>query len=238
MKRNRNRSNKHSAIWPSHTLFPVLKRSKNIIFLLSFFILGILVRTLSGNAPISPNLVYSPGIREKIPGTRTPEAAVKSFFLSIDSGDFETAWELLLEPDWTEPGVSVLYRDSVSRDFAHLYGWTEKEDFVKRSKSELGVRGTGVTLNNIEARIKCTLDPKKLSEDYSLDSVKEAYIVEVSGNILGACSIFRWQKELHVLLVGKRYKVLLSGTKPENSFYYQSWFASIERVGDLKGAAK
>jgi hypothetical protein len=205
------------------------------VYLLILLILGIILRILSGNTIVFANLVYSPGSKTVYPGTKTPEDTVKSFYLSIDSGDYEKAFELILEPDWTGNDLAALYRQEVEAAPALFLGWTEKERFIGRLEGELGERGNGITMNSIQARVLEALAPEPFVKTYDIQSLSSVYRVEASGNLLGACTIFSWEKEVTVLQFGKKYRVLLEGTKRKNSFYYQTWFARIERVGNLKG---
>jgi hypothetical protein len=205
------------------------------VFLLVLLILGIALRILSANKIVFANLVYSPGIKTVYPGTKTPEDTVKSFYLSIDSGDYEKAFELILEPDWTGKDQAALYKDEIDAAPAFFLGWTEKERFIDRLEDELGERGNGITMNSIETQILDSLAIEPFIKNYDIPSLSSAYRVEASGNLLGACTIFSWKKEVTVLQVGRKYRVLLEGTKRKNSFYYQTWFARIERVGNLKG---
>ena len=57
------------------------------------------------------------------------------------------------------------------------------------------------------------IDKGDYSRTFDIDDLRSAYRVEAYGNILGACSIFSWRKELTVLQVGRRFRVLLSGTE-------------------------
>ncbi len=205
------------------------------IFLLVFLIFGIVLRILSANTIVFTNLVYSPRVKTDYPGTRTPEDTVKSFYMSIDNGDYEEAYEMALEPNWTGAGIDVSFREAVVADPSIFHGWTQRERFVERSRGELGVRGDGINLNSIETSLQENFDIERIREIYDLPSVTAAFKVAASGNMIGACTIFKWMKEVTVVQVGKRYKVLLDGTKRENSLYYQSWFSGIEVVGHLRG---
>jgi hypothetical protein len=64
--------------------------------------------------------------------------------------------------------------------------------------------------------------------------VEAFFPIEVTGTFLGACTLFSWSKRLFVIQVDESYKVLLEGTKPANSFFYQSWFSNIKTIGTLR----
>lgn len=70
-----------------------------IILLVFIFSLGFLLRGMSEKSVINPSLVYSPGIKEKIPGTKPPEDTVKPFYLLIDEGSYEKVWKIVLKPE-------------------------------------------------------------------------------------------------------------------------------------------
>jgi len=214
------------------------------------FILGFFIRILSGSPAIHTDLVYSPGIRQRPPGTRTPGDTAVSFYMLLDNGQYEQAWELVLEPDFVGTGRAAAFTEKVGPGSGTFYGWTDKERFVERMKQELGPGGTGITLKNIRVdsvrRIDFTQYESKhplqgnLLEEFSikgslLPRVGGAYLVDVSGNLLGACTIFRWDKQVVVLHIDKKYRLLLSGTKTAKSFFYQSWFSNIEKIGNLRG---
>lgn len=210
---------------------------KAVIILPLLFAAGVFIRLLSGSSVLHTDLVYSPGRKEKPPGSRTPADAVKSFYLYLKSGDYEKAWEISLEPDWADRGGGVEFRDEVSGSGRQFSGWTGKEAFVQRMKAELGPFGSKINLRAVEAEIIGVLDAAPFAEAYGFDKLENAFMVKAWGNLLGACSVFRWEKELVVLEVGKRYRVLLGGTKPKNSWFYQSWFSNLTMVGTLRRSA-
>ena len=181
-------------------------------------------------------LIYAPGQKVRYPGNRTAEDTVTSFYMAIDSGDYERAYELVLEPRWTGVQEPATYREAVEEDPVLFKTWTTEEEFLQRMKSEVGAGGSGITLKGVDARILEPVETVTYEDIYGISDVRGAYRVEASGNILGACSIFTWRKELVVLQIGKGYRVLLSGTKDKNSYYYQSWFTGFERVGNLRAA--
>jgi hypothetical protein len=210
----------------------MLKNRVIIIIFLSLILLGVLMRALSGGSILFSTLIYSPGQKMRYPGSRTPEDTVKSFYLSIDNGDYERSYSLILEPDWTEAPVS--YRDAVEAGVMDFTGWTPEEEFVGRLRFEIGPQRSGITLHSVDARVVNEVEVNTYARTFGIQDLRSAYRVEASGNILGACSLFRWRKELTVLQVGRRYRVLLSGTKEPNSYSYQTWFAGFEKVGDIR----
>jgi len=217
------------------------KGVRPVFFLIPILLVGLAVRLMSGNAVIQTDLVYSPGIEERVPGAGTPEDAVKSFYLLIDRGGYEKAYELVLEPDWTPGETPALYRENIGVREGTFPGWTGKAEFVERLRRELGASGTWITLNSVRAESISQhpeADVSAMAERYELSALESVYTVEVSGNLLGACTIFKWKKVLPVLQIGKNYRVLLSGTKAEKKFYYQSWFSELEKVGYLRAPGK
>jgi hypothetical protein len=198
-----------------------------------FIVIGIVLRIVSGNSIILYDLIYAPGIRQTFPGTRTPENTVKSFYHLLDRGEYDRAWEISIEPDWTgnDPGVS--YFDEVKEDADRFSGWTGREKWVQRATWELGEGGTGITLKSVEARIKGPLDPEKLSFASTVPSLEKAYLMEVTGRLLGTCSLYKFDKMIPVLKVGDEYRVYLSGTKGRDSLFYQSWFSNLTIAGSL-----
>jgi hypothetical protein len=207
------------------------------IVLGALIVAGAVLRMASGDSVLITDLVYRTGPsggKARYPGNRTPENALTTFYLAIDSGDYERAYGVLLEPDWTAANKPVPYREAVAASPEGFRSWTTEEEFLIRMKSEIGIRGSGITLNSVEARIVEPLDPARYRDTYGISDVGDAFLVEARGNILGACSIFTWRKNLEVLEIGKRYRVLLSGTKEGPGFFYQSWFADVERIGNLR----
>ena len=210
------------------------------ILLLCIFLIGALVRFLSGNSILHSALIYSSGKKDRPPGVKTPEAVVKSFYMFIDTGEYERAWEISLEPDWRRGRTAVTYRDEVREGPGSFPGWTGKDRFVARLTQSLGEKGKGITLNSIETHESDKLridEVTKIKNRYDKIVFDEVYSVRVSGQLLGACSIFKWEKDLIVLDIDGDYKVLLGGTKNKNSFFYQSWFLNIKRIGDLRGSS-
>jgi hypothetical protein len=212
----------------------MMKNRGIIIIFLSLILFGVFMRALSGRSILFSTLIYSPGQKIRYPGSRTPEDTVTSFYLSIDNGDYARAYSLILEPRWTEEPAN--YREAVLVEDRSFWGWTEEEEFLKRLKLEIGIKGSGITLNSVHAHVVEELAADTYFKSFDITDLRSAYKVEAQGNILGACSIFSWRKELTVLQIGRQYRVLLDGTKEADSFYYQSWFSEFEKIGDLRGA--
>ena len=57
------------------------------LILLLFLVLGIFLRLASGHPLLSASLTYSPGTRNILPGTATPEDTARSFYIFIDEGE-------------------------------------------------------------------------------------------------------------------------------------------------------
>ncbi len=207
--------------------------SKIILVLLLFTLIGICVRVANGHALISPNLIYSPGTRSVLPGTATPEDTARSFYMFIDEGEYERAWDISIEPNWLGDSTA-LYKAAVQASPASFSGWTDKVNFTKRLVMELGRKGTWIRLNNISAQqAEYTLDPVTDDVVKALHP-EDVHRIRVEGHLLGACSIFQWEKDLVVLTLGGEHKILLEGTKRAKSFFYQSWISNIERIADLR----
>jgi len=200
------------------------------------FILGFFIRILSGSPAVHTDLVYSPGIRQKPPGAKTPGDTAVSFYMLLDSGQYEKAGDLALEPDFVGTGRDAALAERVGP--GTFYGWTDTKRFVERTRRELGQGGAGITLKNIRVDSVLTVDFASPLQDAPLQGIEDAYLVDISGNLLGACTIFRWDKQVMVLRIDKKYKLLLSGTKSAKSFFYQSWFSNIEEIGNLRGVQR
>ena len=66
---------------------------------------------------------------------------------------------------------------------------------------------------------------------------KAAAVVRAQGTLLGACTIFHWEKVLTVTRERGGWRVLLPGTKRANALFYQEWFANVRKVGTLRAAS-
>ena len=205
-----------------------------IVVFAAALLFGAAFRVLSGHEILLSSLIYAPSVKVRYPGSRTPEDTAVSFYLSIDNGDYERAYELILEPRWTD--VPASYRDAVEAENGQFKGWTEEREFLNRLRHEIGPGGSGIKLNSVSAHVLHELESDLYARAFDINGLRSAYSVNVEGSILGACSIFSWKKNLTVLQVGRRYKVFLDGGKEANSFYYQSWFAEFEKIGDLRSS--
>jgi hypothetical protein len=203
------------------------------LMLLFFLAVGAFIRLAGGYALILPNLTYSSGSPHVLPGTETPEDTARSFYIFLDQGNYEHAWDISIEPDWIG-NAPVAYKTEVVPSLATFAGWTNKTTFMTRLNRELGVNGIWLKLNNLQAqRLDRQVDGFAQELVERLDP-EDVYVVRVRGHLLGACSIFQWEKEVPVIKIGGAYKVLLAGTKKAKTLFYQSWFTNIERIGDLK----
>ena len=211
--------------------------SKNVVRLILAAALaaGVLVRGLSGLSILSATMVYSSEKKEPYPGLRSPEAVVKSFYRFADEGKFDKAWEISREPQWLKEGTRVIYTDEImAPEEGGFYGFTSVENFVKRYRMELGYGGSWIKLSNIKTRLNTSPAIAPHPEVLRALNPEKLYQVEVKGHLIGACTIFSWEKAVIVAEKGGDFYALLPGTKQAKAFYYQAWFDSIEKIASLR----
>jgi hypothetical protein len=192
--------------------------------LLAALLAGAILRAAGGGTLLSSSLVYSAPVKRTAPGSGSPADAVRSFYILLDRGEYAAAWELAREPDYTGNG-NAPYRSEVRAGAASSPGWTSREAFVSRLNDELGYGGLWLRLGEVSAE-----------EAAAPDGDSQA-AVRAQGTLMGACTIFHWEKVLPVARTGGRYRVLLPGTKQANALFYQEWFANLRQIGTLRAVA-
>jgi len=211
---------------------PTVRRTWLIPLIALLFLGGAVVRLVGGDALISTTLVYARSMREEMPGTATPEDTVRSFYLMLDRGLYEEAWEIAVEPDWAGR-AHVPYKEGVSAGPAAAAP-TPREQFVQRLNAELGYGGIWLKLHGVAARRVAGPGAPPASLPVADLEARSAWRVQAYGRLLGACTIFSWSKELEVLEVEGGYRVLLEGTKRPTHLFYQEWFSNVEKIGTLR----
>ena len=192
------------------------------------FAFGIVIRIAGGSPVFSSDMVFAGSEKQDYPEPDSPASTALLFYRLIDDGVFGRAWELALEPDWQHYYAWAAYRDGVSPEGRPFPGWTSKEHFIERTEGEIGRNGWGLKLNNIEAdRIGTSVRP-----DYLEGGIP--HLVKVKGHMLGACTIFSWEKTVTVIESEDGFKVLLEGTKQPKFYFYQSWFSALNKISDLR----
>jgi hypothetical protein len=229
------------------------------VALAAALLVGVLLRAAAGVGLLSSNLVYSTPVLQAAPGAGTPADAVRSFYLLLDQGDYAAAWRLSREPNYTGSG-NAPYRCAVTGGDAAPRGWTPREAFVRRLTDELGRGGVWLRLAEVQAEEVTGAQAAELpaaeaaeaaeaagaaeeaeaaqaaAAAASASGLKAAAVVRAQGKLLGACTIFHWEKLLPVAREGSGWRVLLPGTKQANSLFYQEWFANVRKVGALRAA--
>jgi hypothetical protein len=192
---------------------------------------GAVVRALSGTPIFQTDLAAA--VTDGAPAVGTPEAAVVSFYAALAAGDYARAWELSLEPTWSG-AQGATYRDAVQAS-ASADGWTTRGRFVSRCSEDIG---DGLRLNGIQAeRIAAAPDTAEAQAVTGRSPVGLCG-VHASGQMLGACLIYRWDRDLSVAEIDGVYKVVLPGTKAGKAFFHQSWFSNLTLVASLRSAGK
>lgn len=163
----------------------------------------------------------------------TPEGAAASFYQFVQQGEYGKAWNVALEPDW--PGA---------RDASYLHavaatdrpaGWTVQDQFVRRCSDDIG---SGIKLNAIQVdRLESPPDSPEARAVRRLGASR-LFGVHASGQMLGACLIYRWDRTLVVAEIGGRCKVVLPGTRAARSLFHQEWFSNLSLVGSLRAPGK
>jgi hypothetical protein len=189
---------------------------------------GALLRAAGGGALFSSSLVFSAPRKQAAPGSGSPADVVRSFYILLDRGDYEAAWALAREPDYIGSG-NAPYRSEVAAAEGARPAWTPRQAFVSRLNDELGYSGEWLRLTDVQA--------EEVTAAQAGDGPEAVAAVRAQGTLLGACTIFRWEKVLPVTRAGGRYRVLLPGTKQANALFYQEWFANVRKIGTLRAVA-
>ena len=189
---------------------------------------GALVRLLSGASVLHTDLVVA-GTPRGSPTTNTPESAVVSFYEQLARGDYEEAWALSLEPVW-QSGAQPSYKQAVKASSA-AEGWLPETRFVARCAEDLG---SGLKLNGIQAVPLAAVPESPETRAAAALANGRLRGVHASGQMLGACLIYHWDRDLVVAEIDGTYKVVLPGTRAAKTLYHESWFSNVELVGSLR----
>ena len=199
-------------------------------------LLGVLLRAAGGGVLLSSSLVYSAPVKQAAPGSGSPADAVRSFYILLDQGDYAAAWALAREPDYTGSG-NAPYRSEVRAAEDDRRGWTPREAFVSRLNDELGYGGVWLRLAEVQAEEVTAEEAAAHGAWPATGGSQVVAAVRAQGTLLGACTIFHWEKVLPITRAGGRYRVLLPGTKQADALFYQEWFANVRKIGTLRAVA-
>lgn len=205
------------------------------------FLIGAGIRFAGDKPLLLADMVYRAAGEVAFPGTKTPEDAAVSFYMYIDRGMYDKAYEISIEPDFTEEGPAP-FKEAVEGSPAYYRGITGRTEFVDRLEFELGRKGMWIKLHNIRGKVldgPCPLPEWLLQAEGTVFGKRSGAAacvpLRVSGHLLGACTIFSWEKTLPVVETKEGWKVVLPGTKGEKQFYYQDWIMNIVKIFDLRG---
>lgn len=205
-------------------------KNKAGLLLFAVFLAGAVIRFSFSVPLIITELVYKPPAAGIIPKAGNPESTVRRFYMLIDAGRYEEAYDLILEPDWVESDRPAPYRNEVSASPEGYYGIVSKEEFIDRSRGEMGPRGIFFSLSHIRSSVLKDIEAKLPWEDViNYPEYKEASIVKAWGDFLSSCAIYRWEKELTVIKTDTGYRIILDGTKKSKENYYLTWLNFSEK---------
>ena len=205
-------------------------RMKAGLILFAVFAVGAAIRFSFSIPLIITELVYKPSVNEIIPKAKDPESIVRRFYMLIDTGRYQEAYELVLEPDWVESGRPAAYRDAVIASSESYYGMVSNEEFIDRSRGEMGPRGIFFSLSHIRSSTIRDSEEKLPWENViNYPDYRELYHVRASGDFLSSCAIYRWEKDLLVIKTETGYRIILDGTKESKESYYLTWLNFSEK---------
>jgi len=205
-------------------------RIKAGLLFLAVIIAGAVFRFSFSVPLIITELVYRPPSKAFIPKAKNPELAVQRFYMLIDEGRYGEAFDLIIEPDWVESDLPAPYRESVIAMPDRYSGLVSKEEFITRSRGEMGPKGIYFSLSNLDSSVL-----KNKEEELPWNSLidypefEEIVFVKVWGDFLASCAVYRWEKELPVIKTGNGYKLILEGTKNVKENYYLTWINFSEK---------
>lgn len=194
---------------------------------------GAAIRLAGGIPLVGTDLAFGGSSPAAPAAAGSPELVAQSFYAALAAGDWAGAWEASVEPSW--PGASTAsWTDEVTAagtPEATPEGWTTEEEFVRRCGDEIG---SAIRLNGV------TAVPGTGRQDSAGRALARALgarrvtPVHVSGHMLGACLIYRWEKDLEVAHVDGRWKVILPGTRAAREQFHRSWFSDVTLIGSLR----
>jgi hypothetical protein len=200
---------------------------------------GVVIRLAAGLPLVGTDLAFEGPPRAGPAAPGSPEQAVQSFYAALAAGDYAAAWEASVEPAW--PGADGAPWAAEVAAVTRPAGWTAKDAFVRRCSDDIG---SGIRLNSVSAVAAAGEAPGQELDGApagALDGglagalgARQVRAVHVSGHMLGACLIYRWEKDLAVADVGGKWKVILPGTKAAREPFHRAWFADVTLVGSLR----
>ncbi len=212
-----------------------------LILGVSFFV-GIGLRIVGEKPIFSGDMVYRAAGEVAFPGTETPEDTAVSFYMYIDRGMYKKAYDISIEPDFYSADKPAPYKEMVAAGEEQFQGLIGKEEFVDRLHFELGPRGHWIKLHNIRGKLleePCSVSTRLKEKAVAAGMLSgktghRCYPVRVTGHLLGACTIFSWEKVVPVISDDAGYKVVLPGTKQIKQYYYQDWIMHVIKIFDLR----
>jgi hypothetical protein len=214
--------------------------------LIGVIALGAAVRLVGGVPLLQTDLLMSPEGTGAAAGTGAgagaapeaaagaPELAAASFYSFLQQGEYGKAWEVSLEPDWADARTASYVKEIAPS--SHASGWTTETDFVRRCAEDIG--SSAMKLNSIEVVRLPSVPETPEGKAVSALGVSRLYGVRARGHMLGACMIYRWERDLVVAEIDGRYKVVLPGTKAARASFHQEWFSNLSLVGSLRASGK
>ena len=71
------------------------------ILCIALLLAGVCIRTLGGIPLLNTEMIYAPQESGEIPEANSPANTVKRFYMLFDRGLYAKAWEISVEPDWS-----------------------------------------------------------------------------------------------------------------------------------------
>jgi hypothetical protein len=215
--------------------------------LIGVIALGAAVRLVGGVPLVQTDLVMGPeasdvaaaagapaaGAPAAVGASGAPEAAAASFYSFLQQGEYDKAWEVSLEPEWAGSSTASYGKEIAPSPRAS--GWTRETDFIRRCADDIG---PGMKLNAVEVVRLPSVPETPEGRAVSALGASRLFGVRARGHMLGACMIYRWERDLVVAEIGGRYKVLLPGTKAARASFHQEWFSNLSLIGSLRASGK
>lgn len=200
-----------------------------IVICLMLFLVGGLLRLQAGWSPRLWSAAAGSVSVEELSDEQLAELneTVLKFYKSIDTGNYEEAYQLAFENKWQK---------SEGEEYA-LVGLTSEEEFVSRLTAEIGNNGMRLNIIGIEVLGQSPLPPEHWTPEerpelYALQHlpseawVGSVYEVEVGGVLLERCSRWNWFDKVLVAHTqdNGEWKLLLPGGLDPNRPHHIEWF--------------
>jgi len=172
--------------------------------------------------------------RQKRIGNGEIQNVVLKIYDDIDRGNYLDLYNHTIEGSWSETDTVI-----DQKKIYYLEGLVSRDDFIEAAVRDYGKNGWRLRFTELEITGLQVLSRDEFEKQFpreheilnyfdQYDKIEKIFITNLTGYIIGNCSITDWMKKLPLIWTGRGWAAIVAGTPDDlSALHREEWLTDI-----------